>query len=52
MDSLEELDTTMSLYPLGSFSQTEVYPLMDLFESVANVKSSIQKGADWLAGKR
>jgi muconolactone delta-isomerase len=45
VDSLEELDAIMSEYPLGPFSQTEVYPLMDLFDSIANVKRSIQKRA-------
>jgi muconolactone delta-isomerase len=43
--SLEELDAIMSEYPLGPFSQTEVYPLIDLFESLANVKRNIQKSA-------
>lgn len=43
VDSLEELDAIMSEYPLGPFSETEVHPLMDLFESLANVKKALQK---------
>jgi muconolactone delta-isomerase len=42
VESLEELDTIMTEFPLGAFSELEVYPLVDLEPSLQRVKRAAQ----------
>ncbi len=41
VESLEELDTILAELPLGPFSETEVYPLVDLDVSLQHQKESL-----------
>ena len=43
VESHEQLDTIMSQYPLGPFSNTEVYALGDLHHSLAESKKAAQQ---------
>ena len=42
VDTLEELDAIIAEFPLGPFSEVEVYPLVDLEDSIARTKQMIQ----------
>ncbi len=42
VDSLEELDEIVSASPVNPFSETEIYPLIDLHDAVAHGKTAIQ----------
>jgi muconolactone delta-isomerase len=41
-DSFEELDGMVAEYPLGPFSDTEVYPVIDTAEALQRIKAMIQ----------
>lgn len=41
VESLEELDTILAELPLGPFSETEVYPLVDLDVSFQHQKETL-----------
>ena len=47
--SLDELDSIMAEYPFGPFSDTEVYPLVDLHDSLQRSKQVMQS---MMASKR
>ena len=42
VDSLEELDAVQSEFPMGPFSDQEVYPLVDLQGAMERMKQAIQ----------
>jgi muconolactone delta-isomerase len=42
VDSLEELDAIMQAFPLAPFSETEIYPLVDVQESLDRSIQAIQ----------
>jgi muconolactone delta-isomerase len=42
VESLEELDAIMITFPLGPFSKTEIYPLVDLEPSLERVREAIK----------
>jgi len=42
VESLEELDIILTEFPLGPFSETEVYPLVDLESSLQRQKQTAQ----------
>jgi len=42
VESREELDTILGEFPLGSFSETEAYPLVDLDVSLQRQKETLQ----------
>jgi muconolactone delta-isomerase len=42
VESREELDTILAEFPLGPFSETEVYPLVDLDVSLQRQKETLQ----------
>jgi muconolactone delta-isomerase len=50
VDSLEELDSIMVEYPFGPFSDVEVYPLVDLKESLQRSKQVSQMMAQQMGG--
>jgi len=42
VESLEELDAIMAGFPFGPFSDVQIYPLADLFESLQSTKQAMQ----------
>ncbi len=42
VDSLEEVDAIMAEFPLGPFSDVEIYGLVDLETTLKNTKQAIQ----------
>jgi muconolactone delta-isomerase len=42
VDSPEELDAIMAGYPFGAFSEVEVFPLVNLHESLQRTKQAMQ----------
>jgi muconolactone delta-isomerase len=42
VESFEELDAILAELPIGPFSETEVYPLVDLDASLRRQKESLQ----------
>ena len=42
VDSLEELDAIMIQFPFGPFFDIEVFPLVDLHESLQRLKQAMQ----------
>lgn len=42
VESLEELNTILAEFPLSSYSETEVYPLVDLVVSFQQQKETLQ----------
>ena len=42
VDSLEELDEIVSANPLVPFSETEIYPLLDMHEVIAHGKHAME----------
>ncbi|MEE9203228.1 MAG: muconolactone Delta-isomerase family protein [Dehalococcoidia bacterium] len=42
VNSLEELDAIMTEFPLGPFSETEIYPLVDLNDALQRMKQVAQ----------
>jgi muconolactone delta-isomerase len=49
VDSLEELDEIMTQSPVGPFSDTRIYPLIDVHEAIAHGKQAM---AAMMAGMR
>ena len=45
MDSFEELDAILTEFPLGPFSDIEIYPLTDLHASLKQTKERAQQMA-------
>ncbi len=43
VNSVEELDVIMAEFPFGQFSETEIYALTDLDESLANAANALKK---------
>ena len=43
VNSAEELDAVMTEFPLGPFSEIQVYVLADIKSSLANLKRAIQQ---------
>ena len=43
VNTLEELDAVMAEYPLGPFSDTQIYPLTDLDRSLSNALGVVKK---------
>jgi muconolactone delta-isomerase len=50
VDSLEELDSLLAEYPYGPFNENEIYPLVDLKESMQRVKQVVQMRAQQMGG--
>lgn len=42
VNSLEELDAIQAEFPMGIFSKTEIYPLVDMQEAAQRVKQAFQ----------
>ena len=42
VESLEELDAIMTEFPLAAFSEIELYPLVELHESLQRTKQAFQ----------
>lgn len=43
VESAEELDTIMQLFPFGGSSEIEIYPLSDLDASIARAKANMAR---------
>ena len=50
VDSLEELDTLIIEYPLGPFSNIQIYPLVDLEDSIDKSRQRIQSAMQMMSG--
>jgi muconolactone delta-isomerase len=43
VSSIEELDAIMAEYPLAQFSETQIYPLVDIDRSIDNAVNAIRR---------
>ena len=50
VDSLDELDAIMTEYPFGPYSDVEIYPMVNLKESLQRSKKFIQSMAQMRSG--